>query len=41
MTRSTTSVAMTAITEKALLSQLVRSDGQEDLCLATYRPLRA
>ena len=38
MTRSTTSVAMTAITEKALLSQLVRSDGQEDLCLATYRP---
>ena len=38
MTRRTTSVAMTATTEKALLSQLVRSDGQEDLCLATYRP---
>ena len=38
MTRRTASVAMTAITEKALLSQLVRTDGQEDLCLATYRP---
>ena len=38
MTRRTTSVAMTATTEKALLSQLVRSDYQEDLCLATYRP---
>jgi hypothetical protein len=38
MTRRTTSVAMTATTEKALLSQLVRSDGQEDVCLATYRP---
>ena len=38
MTRRTASVAMTAITEKALLNQLVRSDGQEDLCLATYRP---
>ena len=37
MNRKTTSVAMTAATEKALLSQLVRSDGQEDLCLATYR----
>ena len=38
MTRKTTSVAMTATTEKALLSLLVRSDGQEDICLATYRP---
>ena len=38
MIRRTTSVAMTATTEKALLSQLVRSDGQEDVCLATYRP---
>ena len=38
MTCRTTSVAMTATTEKALLSLLVRSDGQEDLCLATYRP---
>ena len=33
-----TSVAMTAATEKALLSLLVRADGQEDICLATYRP---
>ena len=38
MSRMNTSVAMTATTEKTLLSQLVRSDGQEDLCLATYRP---
>ena len=38
MTRKTTSVAMTAATEKELLSLLVRSDGQEDVCLATYRP---
>ena len=38
MTRKTTSVAMTAATEKALSSLLVRSDGQEDACLATYRP---
>ncbi len=29
---------MTAVTEKSLLSHLVRSDGQEDLCLAQYRP---
>ena len=33
-----TSVALTAKTEQALLRQLVRDDGQEDLCLATYRP---
>ena len=33
-----TSVAMTAATEKALASLLVRDDGQEDVCLATYRP---
>ena len=32
------SVAMTAVTEEALTDCLVRSDGQEDLCLATYRP---
>ena len=32
-----TSVAMTAATEKDLLMLLVRGDGQEDLCLATYR----
>ena len=37
MTRKSTSVAMTATTEKALLNQLFRADGQEDLCLATYR----
>ena len=37
MNHKTTSVAMTAATEKALLSQLVRLDAQEDLCLATYR----
>ena len=33
-----TSVAMTAATEEALASLLVRDDGQEDVCLATYRP---
>ena len=38
MTPKATSVAMTATTEKALLSLLVQSDGQEDICLATYRP---
>lgn len=38
MTSRTTSVAMTAMAETALLCQLVRNDGQEDLCLATYRP---
>ena len=38
MTPRTTSVAMTAETEQALLSLLVRADGQEDICLATYRP---
>ena len=29
---------MTSATEEALLKQVVRADGQEDLCLATYRP---
>ena len=38
MTQRTTSVAMTAATERNLLEQLIRPDGQEDLCLATYRP---
>ena len=38
MIRRTTSVAMAATTEEALLNRLVRADGQEDLCLATYRP---
>lgn len=33
-----TSVAMTATREDALVHRLVRDDGQEDLCLATYRP---
>ena len=37
MTRET-SVAMTAAVEEALRARLVRADGQEDLCLATYRP---
>lgn len=35
---TSTSVAMTAATERHLLDRLVRADGQEDLCLATYRP---
>ena len=38
MTNHTTSVAMTEATEKDLLSNLVRADEQEDLCLATYQP---
>ena len=38
MNHKTTSVAMTAATENALLSQSVRLDAQEDLCLAAYRP---
>ena len=33
-----TSVAMTAANEDALIPRLVRDDGQEDICLATYRP---
>ena len=37
MTRYT-SVAMTAAVEDELVDRLVRSDGQEDLCMATYRP---
>ena len=37
MTRQT-SVAMTVDIEEALIAHLVRRDGQEDLCLATYRP---
>ena len=37
MTRRT-SVAMTVAVEEALTARLVRPDGQEDLCLATYRP---
>ena len=38
MTSGITSVAMTAVTESVLSSLLVRDDGQEDICLATYRP---
>ena len=38
MTPCTTSVAMTAAAEKKLSNLLVRKDGQEDICLATYRP---
>lgn len=38
MTTPTTSVAMTAATERELAALLLRSDGQEDICLATYRP---
>lgn len=37
MTRRT-SVAMTADTHDALAQHLLRDDGQEDICLATYRP---
>ena len=37
MTHRSTSVAMTAATHEALVSRLIRADGQEDLCLATYR----
>lgn len=33
-----TSVAMTADLERDLREHLLRADGQEDLCLATYRP---
>ena len=38
MTNRTASVAMTSATEKELSRLLVRDDGQEDICLATYRP---
>ena len=32
------SVAMTAATAETLVGRLLRADGQEDLCMATYRP---
>lgn len=38
MIRRYTSVAMTAAVANGLVAHLIRSDGQEDLCLATYRP---
>ena len=37
----TVSVAMTHMTEQDLVKLLVRDDGQEDLCLARYRPSTA
>ena len=36
--RHETSVAMTTATQQELTDVLIRQDGQEDLCLATYRP---
>ena len=33
-----TSVAMSATTESLIAEQLIRDDGQEDICIATYRP---
>ena len=36
--KPTTSVAMTAVTASAIAKHLIREDGQEDICLATYRP---
>jgi len=36
--RPRTSVAMTATTNDDLRDHLLRADGQEDLCLVTYRP---
>jgi hypothetical protein len=38
MTSRTTSVAMTANLAKTLRDHVDRPDGQEDICLATYRP---
>jgi proteasome lid subunit RPN8/RPN11 len=38
MNRRTTSVAMTAATAEALREHVDRFDGQEDICLAVYRP---
>ena len=38
MSGRSTSAAMTIKTEEALRGLLVRDDGQEDICLATYRP---
>lgn len=34
------SVAMTEVLEGALVDHLLRADGQEDLCMAVYRPSR-
>ena len=38
MTRLRTSVAMTEPTSAELTTHLLRADGQEDICLAIYRP---
>lgn len=38
MTDSRTSVAMTEATSSELVAHLSRADGQEDLCMAIYRP---
>ena len=38
MTPRTTSVAMTAAIADSLRGHVDRPDGQEDICLATYRP---
>lgn len=38
MTRRTTSVAMTVEVARALRTHVDRDDGQEDICIATYRP---
>ena len=38
MTPRTTSVAMTAATAETVQAHIDRSDGQEDVCLATYQP---
>ena len=38
MTGSAFTVAMTGETNETLSQHLLRSDGQEDVCIATYRP---
>lgn len=38
MSRTTTSVAMTAGVAEVIRAHVDRPDGQEDICLATYRP---
>src|SRR5580692_1998348 len=38
MRSRTTSTAMTAATADTLQAHVDRADGQEDICLATYRP---
>jgi hypothetical protein len=38
MTSTRTSVALTAESDRVLREHLLRDDGQEDICLASYRP---